>query len=212
MAFAIFVVATAIVLVGALGVVLASNPVHSALSLVATLVGVALFFLQLGAHLVAAVQVVVYASAIVVLFVFVIMLLGVDRRERVADVRRPQTVAALVFGVLAAALLLVVVGGQWETTGIPSSRGALADPAPAAANPLDPTAPPTTGAGVAGVSDDPGNVETVARSIFEDFGWPLQLTAVLLTLAVVGAVILAKRSASGGAIDLVDADDAGASA
>ena len=64
----VFFVAAAVVLGGALGVVLLRNPVHAALALVATLVGVAVLFLQLEAQLVAAVQVIVYASAIVVLF------------------------------------------------------------------------------------------------------------------------------------------------
>jgi len=207
MQFTIFVVASVIVLAGALGVVLSANPVHSALSLVATLVGIALFFLQMGAQLVAAVQVIVYASAIVVLFVFVIMLLGVDRKERVADIRRPQTILALVFGIAAAVLLIVAAGGSWETTAPKSSRGALADTA------VTTTAP---GAGDAAsvaaeatASADAGNIKTVSRSIFETFGWPLQLTAVLLTLAVVGAVILAKRSVGGAAIDLVDAENGG---
>ncbi len=77
----VFVVAAAIILAGAVGVVLAGNPVHSALSLVATLFGIAVLFVAQDAHFLAAVQVIVYAGAIVVLFLFVIMLLGVDRSE-----------------------------------------------------------------------------------------------------------------------------------
>lgn len=206
MELTVFVVASVIVLAGGLGVVLCANSVHSALSLVATLVGVALFFLQLGAHLVAAVQVIVYASAIVVLFVFVIMLLGVDRRERVVDLKRPQTILALVFGLAAAVLLIVAAGGSWESSAPRAARGALVDANVTTTTSVTGVLPATT---AAAVTDDPGNVKTAARSIFEDFGWPLQLTAVLLTLAVVGAVILAKRSVGAGVIDLVDAPDAG---
>ena len=77
----VFVVASAIVLLSALGVVLARNPVHSALMLVLTLFGVAVLFVAQQAHFLAAVQVIVYAGAIVVLFLFVIMLLGVDKTE-----------------------------------------------------------------------------------------------------------------------------------
>ena len=69
------------VLAGALGVVLRSNPVHAALSLVLTLFGIAVMFVSQQAEFLAAVQVIVYAGAIVVLFLFVIMLLGVDRAE-----------------------------------------------------------------------------------------------------------------------------------
>ena len=78
---AVFIVCAVIVLAGALGVVLARNPVHAALSLVGTLFGMAVLFLNLEAHFLAAVQIIVYAGAIVVLFLFVIMLLGVDRLE-----------------------------------------------------------------------------------------------------------------------------------
>src|SRR3954451_3767046 len=79
----VFGASAAIVLTGALGVILAKNPVHSALMLVMTLFGIAVLFVQQGAHFLAAVQVIVYAGAIVVLFLFVIMLLGVDQQENV---------------------------------------------------------------------------------------------------------------------------------
>ena len=77
----VFVVASAMVLGGAVGVVVHRHPVHCALSLVLTLFGVAVHFVAMEAHFLAAVQVIVYAGAIVVLFLFVIMLLGVDRAE-----------------------------------------------------------------------------------------------------------------------------------
>src|SRR5688500_14775946 len=77
----VFGVAGLICLSGAVGVVASRNPVHSALSLVATLFGIAVLFVAQEAHFLAAVQVIVYAGAIVVLFLFVIMLLGVDKVE-----------------------------------------------------------------------------------------------------------------------------------
>src|SRR3954467_8783385 len=77
----VFLACAVIVLGGALGVILARNPVHSALMLVMTLFGVAVLFVSQQAHFLAAVQVIVYAGAIVVLFLFVIMLLGVDEEE-----------------------------------------------------------------------------------------------------------------------------------
>ena len=76
-----FALAAVICVVGALGVVISRNPVHSALMLVMTLFGVAVLFVEENAQFLAAVQVIVYAGAIVVLFLFVIMLLGVDRSE-----------------------------------------------------------------------------------------------------------------------------------
>ena len=77
----VFLISAAIVLVGALGVLVARNPVHAALFLVQTLFGVAVLFVLQDATFLAAVQVIVYAGAVVILFLFVIMLLGVDRAE-----------------------------------------------------------------------------------------------------------------------------------
>src|SRR6266496_1556 len=81
MDWAVFLVAAAAILAGALGVVTSRNPVHAALSLVLTLFGIAVLFVAQQAHFLAVVQVIVYAGAIVVLFLFVIMLLGVDQAE-----------------------------------------------------------------------------------------------------------------------------------
>ena len=139
----IFFVFAALALAGALGVVLARNPVHSALSLVVTLVSVAVLFLQQQAHLLAAVQIVVYAGAIVVLFLFVIMLLGVDQR-RIARATRCRSSAGghrrSASSLLAEILFLA--GHQWAT-------GASA---PARATPSR-AVPPSLGS----------NVERVAR-------------------------------------------------
>jgi NADH:ubiquinone oxidoreductase subunit K len=77
----VFAAAAAVILVGAVGVVTSHNPVHAALSLVMTLFGVAVLFIEQQADFLAAVQIIVYAGAIVVLFLFVIMFLGVDRSE-----------------------------------------------------------------------------------------------------------------------------------
>jgi NADH-quinone oxidoreductase subunit J len=81
MELVVFVLASAMMLIGAFGVITRRNPVHAALSLVLTLFGVAVHFVALEAYFLAAVQIIVYAGAIVVLFLFVIMLLGVDKAE-----------------------------------------------------------------------------------------------------------------------------------
>jgi NADH-quinone oxidoreductase subunit J len=181
MEFAIFVVFAALALAGALGVVLASNPVHCALSLVVTLVSVAVFFLQQEAQLLAAVQVIVYAGAIVVLFLFVIMLLGVDRHESLRESLRYQRPAALALGAILLAEVLFLAGNNWAT-GARSARGSLVAP--------DPT------------GEDLNNIERVARSLFTDFLWPFEITAALLVIAVVGGVVLARRS--GQPVELLD--------
>src|SRR5438034_243103 len=115
----VFAIAAIACLGGAVGVIAAKNPVHSALSLVATLFGIAIHFVNLGAHFLAAVQVVVYAGAIVVLFLFVIMLLGVDRAEELeTEPLAGQRPAAAVIAVIAVAMLsLLAVRGVQVTTG-----------------------------------------------------------------------------------------------
>jgi NADH-quinone oxidoreductase subunit J len=176
----IFFIFAALALIGALGVVLARNPVHSALLLVVTLVSVAVFFVQQQAHLLAAVQVIVYAGAIVVLFLFVIMLLGVDREESLDDPLPHQRTAALALGLIVLAELIFLAGHNWAT-------GARA---------------PAEFALKGGGTHLGGNVERVARVLFTDFLWPFEITAGLLVIAVVGSVVLARRS--GQAVEIVD--------
>jgi NADH-quinone oxidoreductase subunit J len=165
----VFFVCAAAVIIGALGVIAGRNPVHSALFLLLTLVSIAVLYLQLHAALVAAIQIVVYASAIVVLFLFVITLLGVDKREALDDAHPVQRVAAVVLGALALTGILVLVHGNRWVTGSHSARGALG-------------------------RAESGNVETLAKSLFTDFVWAFEMTAVLLVIAVVGSVVLARRS------------------
>jgi NADH-quinone oxidoreductase subunit J len=164
----VFIVASAAVLTGAIGVVVARHPVHSALMLIQTLFGVAVLFVAQQADFLAAVQVIVYAGAIVVLFLFVIMLVGVDRTESIRDEPlRGQRPTALALGVLT--LLEVVLlsrTGGW-VPGAPS---------------------------VSGAADGPGdNVVKLGRSIFTTYLYPFEITSVLLVIAVVGAVVLARR-------------------
>ena len=164
----VFVAASAIVIAGALGVILARNPVHSALMLVMTLFGIAVLFVAQEAHFLAAVQVIVYAGAIVVLFLFVIMLLGVDRTEALeAEPLKGQRTTAIALGIIALAEIVILGGtANWAT-------GNLA---------------------VAGQAGGPGsNVEKLARSIFTRYLLPFEITSALLVIAVVGAVVLARR-------------------
>ena len=166
----VFFVAAAACLGGAFGVILSRNPVHAALSLVGTLFGVAIQFVNLGAHFLAAVQVVVYAGAIVVLFLFVIMLLGVDEAEDIeTEPLVGQRPAALVVGVAATALLsLLIVRGVNITSGARSATAAL---------------------------DDGGksNIRILGEALFTDYVFAFEVTSVLLVIAVVGAVVMAKR-------------------
>jgi NADH-quinone oxidoreductase subunit J len=179
--YVIFFLAAAVALGAGLGVVLAHNPVHAALLLVTVLVAIAVMFLLQDAQLVAAVQVIVYAGAIVVLFLFVIMLLGVDKSESLQESVPFQRPAAIVLGVIGLAEVLFLAGHHWATGAKSSSSGLHA------------------GAG--------GNVERVARSLFTDYLWPFEVTSVLLVVAVVGGVVLARRSGLPPDLDFTEGDD-----
>src|SRR3984893_7972452 len=166
----VFIVAAIAILVGAFGVILSRNPVHSALSLVLTLFGVAVEFVNQQADFLAAVQVIVYAGAIVILFLFVIMLLGVDRNESLAkDPLKGQRPTAIILG----AVILVEVAtiarlDNWAT-GAHSVAG------------------PISGAG--------DNIVKLGQSIFTRNLFAFEITSVLLIIAVVGAVGLAGQPA-----------------
>src|SRR6476660_5599943 len=164
---AVFIVAATIVLVGALGVVLRSNPIHCALSLVMTLFGIAVLFIAQDAQFLAAVQVIVYAGAIVVLFLFVIMLLGVDRSDSLeTEPLTGQRPAALVAGVLLAGSLVAVLVAS-SITGARSTGAKITNGVP--------------------------NVNQLAKLLFTDYLFAFELTSALLVIAVVGAFLLDRK-------------------
>jgi NADH-quinone oxidoreductase subunit J len=172
-----FGIGATIIILGAIGVVVSRNPVHAALMLVMTLFGVAVLFVEEGANFLAAVQVIVYAGAIVVLFLFVIMFLGVDKEESLAHdplpLQRPLAIVLMVLGL--AGVLLLAFEGRWA---------------------VGPKA-------VAGSSNQPGgDVAALGRSVFTTYLFPFEITAGLLVIAVVGAVVLARRPHPGA--DAVD--------
>jgi len=177
----VFVVSAVIILTGAVGVIISRNAVHSALCLVATLFGVAVLFVAEDAHFLAAVQVIVYAGAIVVLFLFVIMLLGVDQAEDLKTEplggQRPASAAAGI-GLLGLALVtMFLTHRDFDTVavGVKSSVGKLSD----------------TGAD-AGIV----NVRKLGEILFTDYLFAFEITSVLLVIAVVAAVVLARRAAT----------------
>ena len=164
----LFVLFGALALGAGVGMLFQRNAVHAALLLVVNLLSVAVLFLTLGGEFLFVAQIIVYAGAIVVLFLFVIMLLGVDREEDITREPLPgQRPAALVAGVLVVLEVLVLAGAQW-VSGARSSTGAL--------------------------SGDTSNVEKLARAIFTRYLLPFEATSVLLVIAVIGAVVLARRS------------------
>ncbi len=184
MELVVFVVAAAVCLAGAIGVVISANPVHSALSLVATLFGVAVLFVAEEANFLAAVQVIVYAGAIVVLFLFVIMLLGVDRAEdlSIEPLGTGQRIAALVMALAILALPVAALAStSGEATGArPATAGVSASGTPTvqAPNRLEHGTP---------------DIDQLGRSLFTDYLFAFEATSALLVIAVVGAVVLSRK-------------------
>jgi NADH-quinone oxidoreductase subunit J len=167
----VFVLSAAMILGGAIGVITRSNPVHAALSLVLTLFGIAVQFVSHNAHFLAAVQVIVYAGAIVVLFLFVIMLLGVDRTEDLSvEPISAQRPLAVIVGLGVTGLVIAA---------IVASQDALN----------------TVGGGidVTSQAEPDANIKQLSRSIFSDNVFAFELTSVLLLVAVVGTVLMARR-------------------
>ncbi|HEX3947900.1 MAG TPA: NADH-quinone oxidoreductase subunit J [Acidimicrobiales bacterium] len=167
-----FIVCAAMVLGGAIGVVTSRNPVHAALSLVLTLFGVAVLFVEQDADFLAAVQIIVYAGAIVVLFLFVIMFLGVDRQENIEaePLKGQRPLAILLILVSLGGVFALAVNANWVT-------GAHA---------------------VAGSTTEGGhsNVWLLGKSVFTTYLFAFEAPAALLVIAVVGAVFLARRPSS----------------
>ena len=161
-----FLVLAVVLVASALTVVLHPNPVKSAMALVVTLFVLAVVFVFLEAHMIAALQVIVYAGAIMVLFLFVIMLLNLrdDAPRQRAPGHAMLSLGAWLGGAVMAAELAWVF--------LHTSFGA-------------PVAAP----------QGYGGAEGVARSLFTDFLLPFELTSLLLLVAVVGAVVLAQRRA-----------------
>lgn len=143
--------------------ILRKNPVTSALFLVGCMFCLSALYVLLSAHFIAAAQVLIYAGAIMVLFLFVIMLLDLRKSE---DVTPSGTLAQKAVGVFVAVDFLVVTCLQAALYG----------------NPIQ-----------GGVPENYGTTEMVAKTLFTTYLLPFELAGVLLLVAVVGAVVVAKR-------------------
>jgi NADH-quinone oxidoreductase subunit J len=165
---AIFWVMAVIAVLGGLGVVASRQPIRSVLSLVAVMLALSVIFLELSAQFVFAVQVIVYAGAVMVLFLFVVALLGPMRERPGARLRFQwglSVVIALVFGGFVYALLQGI-GFRAPDAGV--DIGTL------------------------------GTVEQIGAGLFTTYLYPFELTSILLLVAAVGAIYLSRggRTAS----------------
>ena len=150
--------------VGAIGVVAAQKAVYSAMSLASTMIALAVLYIAQDALFLGVVQVVVYTGAVMMLFLFVLMLIGVDTSESMAETLRGQRIAAIVTGVGFGILLIAGIGNV-SVAGFTGLAQANAG----------------------------GNVQGLAALIFTKYLWAFELTGALLITAALGAMVLAHR-------------------
>ncbi len=166
----LFFIFAAVCVGGAVNLLAQKHPINSALSLIVVMGSLAVIYLLLGAEFVAAVQIIVYAGAVMVLFVFVIMLLNAGVEERTPHGSRVATM-------LGVPGLIVGLGiGVWAVSRITG---------------LDKIS--IGGPSVMHGTEAFGNPQAVGRLLFRDYLLPFEVTSILILIAIMGAVVLARR-------------------
>lgn len=158
----VFLIFAAVALAGAITMITARNPVYSAIGLLTAMFAMAVFYVLLDAHFVAAVQILVYAGAVMTLFLFVIMMIGVDKKEDTSESIPGQRI--LTFIVALGLAVVIILAGQkaW-----------------------------VTGSDAFGSPDLVGTIETVGDALFGTWTIAFLSTVFLLTIAAVGTIALA---------------------
>jgi len=161
--FILFALCALLAVGGALALIFAREPIHSALALILVMVSLAVLYLLLGAPFVAAVQIIVYAGAVMVLFVFVIMLLnmGVEEHTNFSKIAK--------FAAWPLGLVLIVWSGYW----LFHSRAASA-----------------VGTGAAMV---PSSTRELSKQLFQQYLFPFEATSILILIALLGALVMARK-------------------
>ena len=163
----LFLIFAVFCLAGAVNLLLQSHPINSALSLIVVMTSLAVLYLLLGAEFLAAAQVIVYAGAIMVLFTFVVMLLNAGREERTLGSRTARAVGfpavVAILGVIATVIL--------KAQGLGAAK--LGE----------------------GLTDAAGgtNIEALSKVLFTELLLPFEVTSVLILIAILGAVALARH-------------------
>jgi NADH-quinone oxidoreductase subunit J len=165
---AVFIVLAAIAVVSGLNVIFRRNPVHSAIFLAFTIVCLAGIFVLLNAEFIAATEVIIYAGAIIVLFLFTMMLLDI-RGGMMAHQFQDQTGIAVPVAVLILVCLLGVALGVINVTGIPAANIST------------------------GAAAQLGSVQNLGQELYSNFLLPFELASLVLTVGLVGAIGLAGR-------------------
>lgn len=159
-----FIFLAILAIAAALGMVISKNTVNSALFLVINMVAIAGVYVILQAHFLAIIQIIVYAGAIMVLFLFVIMLLNLDAEESLFNKFRVKYFAAFLLGIAVLSQILYSIGG-------------VADMLPE----------------MPAQASEVGTVEAIGEVMFTNYLLPFEITAILLTAAVVGALVVAQQ-------------------
>ena len=160
----LFFIPAALIIIGALIVVFAKNPVHNAMGLVMTLVSIAIIYITLNATFVAMVQMLVYAGAVMTLFLFVIMMIGVDKKEQTTDSIKGQTfLVSGVFLILISLLAYVAISSdfKWDLWFAPVEF------------------------------DAEGTPQLIAGTLFTEWIFPFEIISLLLIVATAAAIALA---------------------
>ena len=179
----LFILFATIAVIAALNVILQRNPIYSAIGLIVTLCALAGLFLTLSAQFIAMIQIIVYAGAIMVLFVFVIMLLNIRSEEAKLDRQKYlKWLAIPIFFALLGEVYYVI--------------RTVSNPAP--------TLPAM---GAAAPVDILGTVESIGTQMFTSYLLPFEATSVLILMAIVGAMLLARREGEVNVETIVSAEE-----
>jgi len=160
---AMFLILAAVVVAGALSLIVQRHPIHSALSLIVVMVALAGLYLLQGAEFVAAVQIIVYAGAIMVLFIFVIMLLNAGEEER-SNVSRLARFVGVPLGIAFLVEVAYWIGRATAHLGTPP--------------------------------EEMVSTRELSSLLFREFVFPFELTSFLILIALLGALVLARREES----------------
>ncbi|HET8600868.1 MAG TPA: NADH-quinone oxidoreductase subunit J [Segeticoccus sp.] len=166
---ALFWILAPLSVLGALGLLFAKKAVHAAISVAAVMIILGIFYIAEKADFLGIIQIFVYTGAVMMLFLFVLMLVGVDAADSLVETLKGQKVAASLLALGLAVLLFSAIG-----------RAQFA--------PMR---------GLSDVNTDPGNVSGVANLIFGQYVWTFEITSALLITAALGAMVMAHRERLG---------------
>ena len=167
MEFGFFLFFAVVAVASALVVVIARSPVHSALALMVSLVQVAALFILLGSPFLAVIQIFVYVGAVMVLFLCVIMMLDVRKAARGRFLRGRTVPTLVVLVLLGAEMLILLLGSERFPAAAASREGTLGE----------------------------GALERLSTTLFTDYHFPYEVASVILLVALVGAIVLARSKA-----------------